>query len=365
MKKAVLILIVTVITVGAFIYLYLKPTSYMVNYEIEDYDIKEEYDKETKVYYFSIEDEKNIFEAVVERKYDTKRKLVTEIETFEKGDTKCIKTNLTIPLCKNKEDYVSVHLVSEELKQEMNIDDVDNNEVINTYENTEIYSTKDNYAVWNYKGFDLIKGKETKQIELFKKDIYDVSLITQINEFLVIPDYESDYYFDKLYILNLETEEVEEWKLDYEISFFSYVLGINDKSIYLVDRKNKKEYEIVPHKKKMRVVGNEKSDGTILREGEWIDIGMNKLASDIHSFKTPSVYNYFIEEELLHLNYSFGKYNTIVSDKKVSKIVSVKGSKVYFLVEDDLYSYDLTNYETLCLTNSEWNFNSNNVIFVY
>ena len=48
--------------------------------------------------------------------------------------------------------------------------------------------------------------------------------------------------------------------MKYDISFQSRIVGVNNKSIFLVDEKNKEMYEIVPHKKKIRKGLMEKND---------------------------------------------------------------------------------------------------------
>ena len=129
------------------------------------------------------------------------------------------------------------------------------------------------------------------EIKLFDKDIYDIPLATKINEYILIPDYEQEYSFNRIYIINTENNKVDKWKLKYEISFDSYLLGINDKSVFILDKKNKREYELVPHKKKMRIVATKNRQAVMYNNGEIVKESMKSLLNNPHQFTYKNNYH--------------------------------------------------------------------------
>ena len=215
------------------------------------------------------------------------------------------------------------------------------------------------------KGFNYINKKEIKFIELFNKDIYDVPLATRINNYLFIPNYEQEYNFNEAYVINLDNYNVEKWQLDNEISFDSYILGTNDKSIYLIDNKNKIEYELVPHKQKMRILARSNKQGIIFNQGVEQKIAMNKLTSSIQSFIYKNNYQFTLEDNTLFLSFLENKKRTLISNLDVTSVIHNKKDEIYYLVNDTLYKYDLTYGETRLIKYSEWEFNNQNTIFIY
>ena len=160
------------------------------------------------------------------------------------------------------------------------------------YENYKIHNQNEKILIWSYKGFNYLNKDKVEFIKIFNKDIYEIPLATKINNYIVIPDYEQEHYFNKLYILNLDTLEVDKWNLKYEISFDSYIQGINDKSIYLIDKKSKKQYELVPHKKKMRIIAKQNGQATKYEKGKISKVSINKLITKEQTFNYEKNYCY-------------------------------------------------------------------------
>jgi hypothetical protein len=228
----------------------------------------------------------------------------------------------------------------------------------------EIYNTEDEVLVWSYKGFNYIKDGTSKKINIFKDDIYEIPLATKINNYIFVPNYEQKYNFNKAYIINLETHEVIDWKLKYEISFDSYILGTNDRSIYLIDRKNKKEYELVPEKQKMRVIAKKTQQGTLFKNGSMYKESMSKLITKDYSFTYNNLYNFITIDNILYLSYLDSPIKIKLSDQEITTIVHASKDNVYYLIKDTLYRYNLKYGETKIMKYSEWNINYKNLIFI-
>ena len=179
-----------------------------------------------------------------------------------------------------------------------------------------------------------------------------------------MPDYEQNYNFNKFYIINTKNLEIDEWEINYDISFNSYINGINYKSIYLTDIKNEKQYEIVPHKKRMRVVGNKYKDGIQYVHGKEEKIPMSELINKKIYFISNNPYVYKVENKELYLNYLENQINTKITNTKIEKIVSDKKDEVYYMKEDTLYKYSLKTGEIKLIQYEEWSYNKINSIII-
>lgn len=110
----------------------------------------------------------------------------------------------------------------------------------------------------NYRGVLTINTKDHKlnSVNLFNKDIYDVSLAIGLKNKYIIFDYNAKYQFNKIYIVNLISNKKKEIKTNYQISNTSKVIGSYKDSIYVLDYDNKVEYEINLKKEIITEIGN-------------------------------------------------------------------------------------------------------------
>ena len=360
-ENKILILLVIILIIIIF-YNVFKVRSYTKKYKVNNYDILEKYDKKTESYTFVIEGNDTKYSYSVVNKYLRNKKLIKEISTFIKDDYKCIVPDIkgidAIPLCSLNKELVDYRLTGIDfgIKEKNTSVELEKN-------NIKISNVLDNYLVWNYKSFYNIYDKKIEEIKLFKKDIYDIHLATVLNNYLVIPDYDSEYNFNTFYIYDLEKKSLSTWKTKYDISFDSYIAGSYDKSIYLVDKKNKIEYEIVPHKKKIRIVGSESKLGTIYQNG-WKDISLTKLTSEEIYFQNDEIYKYSLDKSNLYLENLITKSKTLISED-VDKLLVMNSDSVYYLRDDNIYGYKINTGEKLIMSNFEWNFNNDNILFIY
>lgn len=370
-KSAIVILVLFILLIVAlilFIISLFKTKSYSLEYNIDKYEINENYDNKDKYYYYEITTDKITYEFIHNSEYHKEKQLIKEVKEYNDGDYTCLKVVSdyisTYPLCSYKNQLIDYHLTSETLQDKLS-DYYKTPKVIDkTHDNYTIYNNNLDLLVWSYKGFNYISEDKIKFIKIFDKDIYEIPLATKINDYILIPDYEQEHNFNKVYILNLETLKVEKWKLKYDISFDSYVLGTNDKSIFLIDKKNQKEYELVPHKQKMRLLASSNDKGTVYEEGSINKVSMNKLVSKEQQFTYKQNYKYFLKNKTLYLSYLNSSNKIKVSEKKIDKIVYSNNDEVYYLIDYTLYRYSLKYGEEKLISYSEWEFNSNNLIFI-
>ena len=248
-KKALLPLLAIILVIVLLIFFLIgsKDKSYSLEYDIGNYKISENYNENEKIYYYDIKSEDIEYNFIYNSEYLEDKKLVSNIKSYKKGDYTCLEITSSLlkisPLCNEKGKLIDYHLIPDgTFKNLKNTNYIGENGY--NYKKYNIYTKNENILVWNYKGFNHIKKDKVESIDIFNKDIYSIPLATKINNYIFIPDYEQEYNFNRVYIINIDTSKVEKWTLKDKISFDSYIAGTHDNSIFLVDTKNKTEYEI-------------------------------------------------------------------------------------------------------------------------
>lgn len=363
LKPEVRLYLIIILLILLIIFFFI-PKNYTKKYKRDNYQIVESYNRKTKRYSLNISKDDKVYEYNFDNKYIGK-KLIKSIETKESDNTSCIINHLKNKdnkvLCISDGNNIDYRLVNNiDLSEYKNNREVKYNKVgnINTYD-----LLNRNYLIWNYNSFKYIDSNNNGDIKLFNNDYYNISLATIINDYLVIPNYDLQYNYKELIVINLKTKSKESWKLNYDVSFESYVLGTYKDSIYLVDKKNKIEYELNIKKRTMDIIGNENRDGKILVNNKFEKISMLKLINNIMSFTYDDDQEYVLEGTKLLLKTKNTK--VLVSNLAISKIVYKTNNYVYYLVRDTLYYYDQVNGEVKVMSNFEWNFNNDNVIYIY
>lgn len=367
MKK--LVLFITIITLAfiSFLVWYNMPKEYEITYQQNDFQITEKYLKEEQVYQFIVQKEDYTYEWVENQKYIKRRKIIETIEEIQNEDEICIamksKEIDISPVCKKDNQYIDYHMVNSKIKEQLSSMKTLEESQTETYQNIEITNLdRYDYLLWNYKGFYHISEKGKEEIPLFSKDIYNIHIAGIVGNYMIVADYEQEHNFDRLYVINLKNNSVEEWKLKNEISFDSYIAGSKDKSIYLVDKKNKIEYELVPHKKKMRKVGTSDKKGRIYQNG-WEKISLTKLANEEYHFEDKKLYHYEIMDEKLYRK-DIAR-DVLISSFPVKHIVTELNDSVFYFTNNTLYRYDPIYGERKVMENFEWNFNYQDMVFIY
>ena len=123
----------------------------------------------------------------------------------------------------------------------------ENKEGINVYKDNLI----DNHFIGlvNYKGFYNINNKfdsTVHNISLFKKDIYNQKLGVFVDKYYVVADYDEQYNFNEINVINLVTLKTSTIVFDTAISMDSYIQGVVNNKVYLYDKDNNIQYEIDP-----------------------------------------------------------------------------------------------------------------------
>ena len=362
MKKIYLLITIILLTFICFLIVLFKPRNYLIEYKINDLIVKENYNKK-EGYYIYINYKDTNYPIYINQEYNRKRKLVQNIILNELDKEICLNvtiTNNVYNICSEDNIIKSLDAMSDDYKLKFNINKETLKE-IDTYKNIKIYNNNLNYFIWNYKGFYQINTKYNN-LDLFKKDNYQNSLTYQTEDYLLFPNYDSDYYFTKFYIYDIKKDNLKEFNFDFEISYDSYYLGHISNEVYLIDKKNQVEY-LINLKKNLIDIISKDNTAKYYNGSKFEDTSLTKLINNEIVFSNNSIYKYNINDDKLYLNIK--DFQMLITNKKVKKIVHINNDTVYYLSNDELYSYKYLDNNRLLLKHNEWLFNYNNHIFIF
>jgi len=334
-----------------------KERDYILTYDFNGYSVTESYD--LNKYKFNIKKDDIDIDYAFDHKYTTKRKLVNELSCNkdDKEYTVCIIKvfdNQKEVKFKDNKLYASLFDKDNEL----------NDEVLENVDNIKIYDKNFTSLVWNSHGFkDILNNKEYNFID---KEQYDNPTTYQYNQYLLIPDYNQSRTFNIFYIIDTKKQKIDKWKLSIKLSFNSYFLGDKDGLIYLYDRENKKEYSISIDKRKIKKVSN--NNGGYVFNGKIMNYSLDDLKYKELYFDNNELYNYHIVDNKLYFNfYGSNKNIELLKDFKAEKIIGVDpdNDNVFVLSGDTIYSSDSNGNLKKVVSYFEWNFSTNNKVFIF
>lgn len=352
MKKIIVLILVIIISFTTYLIVYLTPKNYQLEYKINNIDIKEEYLKKEKIYYFEIKIKDNIIPIINHAKYTRKRKLITKVEEYAKESNYYIVTilNKKYNYCVDK-DTISSGINKPKPK------------LIEEYKNIKIYNNDNDYIIWNHKGFIKISKDKNQTYDLLKNDNYENSLAYSIDNYFIFPNYDSKYIVNNLYLFNNKEDSISIISTKNDISYDSYFMGMYNDNVYLLDRKNKKEYNI--NLERLEISEEKLTNEEIVMHNYKNDTrkSLNKVIKTKEKFKKNINSDYQIIDNKLYQIIKNIKIQ--ISNQKVSSIIKYNDNEVYYLVKDKLYHFDYEKGEELLLSYSEWNFNFQNQIFIF
>lgn len=367
--KKVFVFIVEILVAVLIFFLISKlfMRGYKVDYKVNDLFVKEEYVYKDKYYKFTINYKEKDYIIVKESERIRNKKLIDNILIYEEPNLseQCIllesKKFENYPVCYKDDNLVDFSYIEGDTSRFYKRDNV--RILKKEYKNIKVNTILDkNVLVWANKGYYFINETEEKEIMFLNKEFYYNNLAYKVGEFLITPDYDQEYTFDKFYIINMKNGKIDTWELEYKISYNSYYLGNKEGIIYMFDRKEKCEYAINPEKKKIEIVSNN-NEGQVWFY-EWEDVSLTKLASSDYHFEFDTAFKYNGTKDGLVLNLENDK-DTLLSNKKIDIIVETKGEEVFYLSGKKLYMYSLKYGEVELLENREWEFNNKNSVYIY
>lgn len=367
MKKLKIMIFIIILSFSFFLLIYNHKRDYELSYKKDEYSVKEKYIKEKNLYLVSVKKGNDEYNYIIDKKYSKSRKLVDNIKLYKTDDEKCLTITFNKehinPVCKKENSLISYYLVSEKMQKKLGKKYYNNKVKTNkeTYKKIEINSLLDKkILVWNYSGFYYLSSDKKETINLLKKDVYNPSLISQIDNYLLIPNYDKGYEYNSFIVLNVDNLTKKDFVINDNISNDSYVLGTYDKSIFIFDKKYEKEYEFVPYKQKYRTV-NPFIYNKDKKESKSSVYLSNNEATFIYDYS----YDYVLEKNKIYQVNTYTNEKKLISNKEVKDIVKENNNEVYYLSDDTLYYYSDKYGEVKMLSYFELNFNYNNIIYIF
>jgi len=315
------------------------------NYELRDsgliFNIKEQSYFKDKInnYSYEIEINNKVFKFQIFHNFYKQNKIIEKIKYYKDDNYECIlpifKNDLILVdmMCLNNDIITYYHDIkdNEQLTEFIKtIDEYDiklNNDNYQIINNLKVYKNNllDNHyiGITNYKGIYNISSKFNStvyNISLFNKDTYNQKLGVFVNGYYVVADYDDNYTFDKLNIVDLINLKIDQILVD-NISFDSYIQGVVDNKIYLYDKDEKVQYEIDIDKKsinKNRVI-------KYYNKGVWLELSIIDADNEVK----------FIYDENKYENHKYVKIDKYGIDVGYYYLYKKNGNKY------DVYKTDL------------------------
>ena len=132
-------------------------------------------------------------------------------------------------------------------------------------------------AINSYRGVYTINTRNPRklyEVKMFNDDIYQRELTALAGLYYVSPDNDQDYDYSSLKVVNIKSNEVSSLDFNFNISYNSYIQGVVDDEIYLIDKRNRKQYKINPKKKTIEEIGNESTPSQYYDRGTWSEVSI-------------------------------------------------------------------------------------------
>jgi len=338
-------------------------SNYKISYLLDSHMITTIY--KDKRYYINIDNKYNF--DIYKRRGMSKLR-IKSIKMIKSGDLECLYPKInnaeTYPLCYYKDEYVDYNLIDDkELDEYKKVVEYDSNG--NFYFNNTLNKNEYIY-LWNYKGFYQMNGSKLETLDLFDEGKYDNSLMYKVDNKIIFPDYNQEYEFNKLYVVNMINGKMNEIESKYDISYNSYIVGNIDKKIYLFDTKESCLYEIDIKRLTIRLVGSEELGYFKYEKDKKVSAKLSEYKNRkvTYKYKTNSNYKYEIVNNVLYKSFVEDKLKLKIFEGENIKIIGEYKDNLYFTSEDKFYKY--TPKGLIKIFNYfELNFNENNVIYIY
>lgn len=363
MKRIYIFQIICISLFLLFLIILFLPKNYSKKYTKNDIEISEAYNKKNKNYYFTFKYNDITLDYLVESNYHIERSLIKNIEVIEdENNNFCIIPSgdklAFIPLCYQDKESIHYSLVNKDLKEQLNKDLFKNEKLIETYKDIEIYNNSYTYLLWNYDGFYYLNETEKKKIDIFDKELYNISLVGYTKDYLVLADYDSNYTFNKMYTIDFKKGNLKKYDLNRDIYFDSYFIGYEKNKIYIVDNKESTMYEWNAKNGELSKISSK-----VLKDSKWENVSIKTLLNKKETFSYKSNFNYELEDNNLYLDYK-QDIKTLV-DINIKSIIKTDNEDIFYLKDSELYHFSPEKGIEKLLNYFEWNFNFERMIYIY
>lgn len=404
-----------------------KVTTYEIKVDNIAYQVKEKFTSRYKTvdqkandvanYYYEISvDDKMLFSfKLINSNYKGVKEYLQNLMIYKENDLICAypvfkeKNEMLDVMCNEKDNYYLYGTVRGKNKNLDNfVDSLKNlgyqqgswdepNLQTKKVGNFSIYAANmkenQNLSIWQYKGFYRVTNRGEKFFTLNTLDKYEPTLTTMVNQYYVVPNYEEPHSFNRMYITNLITGKIESFDLGVNIPYDSFIQGVVEDKIYLIDRSSKIQYAIDIYKKQTTKTGDVNNGSKYYNEEKWetksiYDVIDGKLKFTIKPTVVPESlkeynplrvdevggdtdgYYYLYIKNKNEINvYRVDKQNlnvlTLIFKTPTVNSPKYVGEDIYFVSSDTLYYYRYDQGLKPIIKYSEFVFNQSNLYNVY
>lgn len=399
MKKLfVTLLIMFLIYLGIQVCFKIFGKEYITQYKINSIDIEETYVNDSKDYYnFEIKTDKNTFLLSTYQNFNKESKIIKDIKIFNNNQYECI-----LPIFKDNKIIMDIQCISnnviknyQTIKGIAELDKFANE--IEGYKDKftkkeDITITKDTLNIYvnnivdnhflgltSYKGLYTINNNNVKKVydtEIFAQDVYKRPLSTFYNEYYIVADYDQKFNFESMHIINLKNTKDSKINSKYSISFDSFVQGVVDDQVYIIDTNSKMQYKVDINNKQVENITNG-TKVTHYENGTFKELEINNVIKNKTKFKSSYENNVFAKYQNYSyisksVNNGYAVYRTI-DNQQLTYLFTTKDINDVIVVNDYIYYRDdnkikyyndSTGIKTI-IENSEFKFNNDIKYHVY
>lgn len=353
--------------------------------EIKIHEVLSLNNKEQDNYFIEITRDDVSIPFKIYETYSKRQKIVKELTFMIDDDYTCVYLNIKEAnnqgeiKCNKKGtvyDYIDVVGKSDkidskvkELGFDVNKNLTSNDNTVNKLSNLKVFTNdfpKDMYMVLdNYRGVYLL-GDDVNQyirtIQFFNQDVYSKELSAVVGKYYVVANYNANHEFHEFHLLNMTVGDTSKFKFDEYISFNSFVQGVHDNKLYIIDKDNKIQYCVDPYKKTVTVTNDPNGNVIVYKNGKEEMVKVRQVI-DNHMV--------FVDE---YEEYKGTKYSKVVlvGDEKVGTYYLFKynGSTydVYVAYPDSnvkTYAFTTTSKDKVQISNSYVYYLNDDKIMVY
>ena len=362
------LLIFLLVFIGLKQVIFMFDKGHNINYNIGNFNIKEIYTSNDNNYYFKIKSDKLSINFQIKENYNKSEKIIKKLHYKKIDDYKCL-----FPLFKENRQLTDIMCLKDNIIYYANT--LNNKNIQNYFKkkgyknkykdkakqisitNTQsIYKeniTKNTYiAIETYKGLKLFNGKET-EVKIFENDVYKKPISIFTDKYYLVADYNSEYTFNKMHLVNIINGEKITIRSYDDISFDSYIMGEVDGKIYMFDKENNKQYEIDLEEKMINHIGNK--NNIKYYNGKWTTITLNEAKSEKKFTSFKEIEGYEKVDKVNNYYYFYKKDNNTYKIYRADK--NNKKLKTYL--------FDTTDITNITYINDNIYYKNQNTLILY
>ena len=398
MKKIMKYLIIISFLIGlVYLLIYLFKDHAYNEYSINKYKIYETFNVvENKNYYdFVIKDKDNNIYNFVYINGNKRNKIISDIVEYKEDDIKCIipvfGKNMGSIYCNNKKEISTIYNIDNEklinkLKKDNNYNYFSSDK-FKKIDNFTYYldniPNKYSFLIWNYTGIDIVNDK-VKTVKLIdNNDLYNNKYSTLIDSYYLLLD---ETITNKFLYYDIKRDAVKTIVSEDELSGDYTILGVYNKSLYLIDNHNYNEYVFFFFFFKIELIGSEKENYKVVIDNKVKEVSTSKFKSNMNDYKfIKFISNDKIKEKyktdhiyLFNNSYYFESNGTfyrsnIKYEDSATKLFSIDKVSDWKIVDnnllimsnDTLYLYNDEIGLKKIISNNEFKYNYNNIYNLY